>query len=94
MESLPLTGSATVDRWFALLGIVMSAASTVASALNARIRSALDMGEEVPTPFLYLALVANYAALNVDKAAQLHRLLKGGKVVVTRVDVSDKGGAL
>jgi hypothetical protein len=40
----------------------------------------------VPVPFLWLTLFVNYLALNMDKAAQLHRLLKGGSVTVTRID--------
>jgi hypothetical protein len=82
---MPVTGNARVDHWFAVIGIVMTSASTAASILNAKVRAVLDAGEEVPVVFLGFALAMNYAALNIDKAAQIHRLLKGGKVVVTRV---------
>lgn len=85
MEPLPLTGNAILDHWLAILGLVMSVSSTAASFLNAKVRAVLDAGEEVPGPFVYLALAANYLAINIDKAAQLHRLLKGGAVVVTRI---------
>jgi len=85
MEPMPVTGNAKIDHLFAVVGIVMSIASTAASVLNAKVRGVLDSGDEVPTLFLYLALVANYAALNIDKAAQLHKLLRGGTVVVTRI---------
>jgi hypothetical protein len=85
MDPMPITGNTKVDHLFAIVGIIMSASSTAASILNAKVRAVLDAGEEVPGVFLGLALAMNYAALNIDKAAQIHRLLKGGKVVVTRV---------
>jgi len=85
MDPMPITGNTKVDHLFAIVGIIMSASSTAASILNAKARAVLDAGEEVPVVFLGLALAMNYAALNSDKAAQIHRLLKGGKVVVTRV---------
>lgn len=85
MTPLPLTGNATLDHYLALVGVVVTVASASATFLNAKIRAALDAGEAVPSAFLYLALIANYAAVNIDKAAQLHRLLRGEKVVVTRV---------
>jgi hypothetical protein len=92
MEPMPVTGNPKIDHWLAVLGLVMSVSSTAASLLNARIRSALDMGEQVPALFVWLGLVVNYLAMNIDKAAQLHRLLKGGEVVVTRVGTIAKGG--
>jgi hypothetical protein len=85
MDPMPITGNTKVDHLFAIVGIIMSASSTAASILNAKVRAVLDAGEEVPVVFLGLALAMNYAALNIDKAAQIHKLLKGGKVVVTRV---------
>jgi hypothetical protein len=85
MDPMPITGNTKVDHLFAIVGIIMSASSTAASILNAKVRAVLDAGEEVPVVFLGFALAMNYAALNIDKAAQIHRLLKGGKVVVTRV---------
>jgi len=87
-----VTGNPTLDRWFTILGIILTSASTAASILNAKIRAVLDAGDEVPMPFLGLALVLNYAAFNIDKAAQLHKLIKGEKVVVTRVG-GEKGEA-
>jgi len=86
MESMPITGNAKIDHFFTIIGIVMSVASTAASVLNAKVRGVLDAGEEVPVPFLWMTLCVNYLALNMDKTAQLHRLLKGGSVVVTRID--------
>lgn len=84
--AMPVTGNAKVDHFFAIVGLVMTMASTAASILNAKVRAVLDAGDEVPVVFLGLALAMNYAALNIDKAAQIHKLLKGGKVVVTRVN--------
>lgn len=86
MDPMPVTGNVKVDHFFAIVGVVMSVASTAASVLNAKVRGVLDAGEEVPKAFLWLALCVNYLALNMDKAAQIHRLLKGGSVVVTRVE--------
>lgn len=83
---MPITGNKKVDHLFAVIGIVMSVSSTAASVLNAKVRGVLDAGEEVPVAFLWLALGVNYLALNMDKTAQLHRLLKGGAVVVTRIE--------
>jgi hypothetical protein len=86
MEPMPITGNAKIDHLFTIIGLVMSVSSTAASVLNAKVRGVLDAGEEVPTPFLWLTLCVNYLALNMDKTAQLHRLLKGGAVVVTRIE--------
>lgn len=88
MESMPVTGNPFVDHWLAVIGIVMSVSSAVASFFNGKVRAVLDAGEVVPVPFLYITLIANYLALNMDKAAQIHRLLRGGKVVVTRVEAN------
>jgi hypothetical protein len=85
MEPTLVTGNATLDKCFAVVGLVMSVSSTAASVLNAKVRSTLDVGEEVPPLFLYLSLAVNYLALNIDKAAQVHRLLRGESVVVTKV---------
>lgn len=85
MDAMPVTGNPTLDHWLAILGIVMSVSSTAASVINAKIRTALDEGHEIPALFLYTALAANYLALNVDKAAQLHKLLRGHPMVVTKI---------
>lgn len=84
-SSMPITGNAKIDHFFTIVGLVMSASSTAASVLNAKVRATLDAGDDVPRPFLYLALILNYAAFNIDKAAQLHKLLRGDIVVMTRV---------
>ena len=83
--TVPVTGNATLDHWLAVFGLVTSIASTAASILNGKIRAALDAGEEIPALFLWLGLAVNTVALNVDKAAQMQKLLKGSAVVVTRV---------
>lgn len=89
---LPVTGNAKLDHYLAIIGIVSTVASTLASALNAKVRSTLDAGDEVPRAFLYLALAANYGAMNVDKAAQVHKLLRGCAVVVTKVGAAKADG--
>lgn len=90
MEPLLVTGNATLDHWLAILGIVMSVSSTAASVLNGKIRAALDEGDEIPALFLYAGLVINTVALNVDKASQMNRLIKGGSVSVTKVAAKKK----
>lgn len=85
MDSMPVTGNATLDHWLAIVGLVTSISSTAASVLNAKIRAALDEGEVVPVLFLYVALIVNTVAFNIDKAAQMQRLIKGGAVSVTKV---------
>lgn len=82
---MPVTGNATLDHWLAILGLVMSVSSAAASFLNGKIRVVLDEGEDVPALFLYLALAVNVVAFNIDKAAQMQKLLRGGSVIVTRV---------
>ena len=82
---VPVTGNPTLDHWLAVIGLVMSVASAVASVINAKVRSALDEGHEIPSLFLYTALAANYLAVNVDKAAQLHKMLRGHPVAVTQI---------
>lgn len=88
MEPALVTGNATVDHWLAVAGMVVTVASGIAAVLNAKIRAALDAGDDVPAVFLYVALVVNTVAVNIDKAAQMQRLLRGGSVVVTRVDAN------
>lgn len=86
MEETPLvTGNPRLDHYLAIIGLVMSMASAAASFINSKVRSVLDAGEDVPPLFLYAALAANYLAFNVDKAAQLHRLLRGHKMEITRI---------
>lgn len=92
-QIVPVTGNPTLDHWLAVLGIVMSVSSTAASLLNGKIRAALDEGHEIPALFLYTALVVNTVALNVDKAAQMQKLLKGGAVTVTKVAAKPEGEA-
>lgn len=82
---VPVTGNATLDHWLTIAGMVVTGASAAAGVLNAKIRSALDEGAEVPSIFLYAGLVLNTLAVNVDKAAQMQKLLKGGSVTVTKV---------
>ena len=82
---MPVTGNAKLDHWFTIIGMVVTVASTAATVLNAKIRAALDEGDEVPALFLYAGLIINTLAVNVDKAAQMQKLLKGGAVSVTKV---------
>ena len=82
---VPVTGNPTLDHWLAVIGLVMSVASAVASVINAKVRTALDEGYEIPALFLYTGLAANYCAFNVDKAAQIHRMLRGQPVTVVKV---------
>lgn len=77
MESMPVTGNPTLDHYLAILGIVTTLSSAAATFINARLRAALDAREEVPRFFLYLALMVNYAAFNIDKCGQFQRLLSG-----------------
>jgi|GEM_PF-2655481 len=82
---MPVTGNATLDHWMTIIGMVVTVSSAAATVLNAKIRATLDEGEEVPSLFLYAGLLVNTLAVNVDKAAQMQRLLKGGTVSVTKV---------
>jgi hypothetical protein len=89
MESIiPVTGNATLDHWLAIIGIATTLSSAASSFLNTKVRAAIDSGAEIPVAFLYLALVANYAALNIDKCSQLHKLLRGipATVLVVKAD--------
>jgi hypothetical protein len=79
---MPVTGNATLDHWLAILGIVTTLSSAAATFINTKVRAAIDTSEEVPTAFLYLALAANYAAINIDKCSQLHKLLRGEPATV------------
>jgi hypothetical protein len=92
---MPVTGNAKLDHWFALAFMVTNTASILASALNAKVRAAFDAvkddgAADVPKAFLYLALVLNYAAFNIDKAAQLHRILRGADVTVLKLTNEEK----
>ena len=87
------TGNPKVDHALAILGVVVTGASALAGFLNARIRAALDDGSEVPAPFLYMALLCNYLAVNLDKAGQIARRLKGASVTVRKVSKLDAGAA-
>ena len=77
MDAMPVTGNAKLDHYLAILGIVTTLSSAAATFINSKVRAAIDTNAEVPTPFLYLALVVNYAAFNIDKCGQLHKLLRG-----------------
>lgn len=77
MEPKLVTGNATLDHYLTILGIVTTLSSAAATFVNTRLRSAIDAKEEVPKFFLYLALVVNYAAFNIDKCGQVSRLLRG-----------------
>lgn len=91
MESIvPVTGNATLDHYLAILGLVTTLSSAAATFINARVRSAISAGTEIPLPFLYVALVANYAAFNIDKCVQLHKLLRGVPATMLLVDPGDK----
>lgn len=82
------TGNPALDHLIALVGIFTTISSAVASFLNAKIRSALDAGNEtadIPALFLYAGLLANYCAFNIDKAAQIHKMLRGHAVTVVKV---------
>jgi hypothetical protein len=87
------TGNPKIDHLLAILGVVVTASSALAGFLNARIRAALDDGSEVPAPFLYMALLCNYLAVNLDKAGQISRLLKGAPVTVLKVARATAGDA-
>ena len=71
------TGNPKIDHWVGVVGTLVTVASFFAGSLNQKIRLAMDTEGEVPVPFLYAALVLNYLAVNLDKAAQMHKLLKG-----------------
>ncbi len=85
MDPIPQTGNAKLDHYLALAFMVTNTASIAASALNAKIRSAIDSEGEAPKPFIVGALVLNYLAFNIDKAMQMQKLLRGGVVLSTRV---------
>jgi hypothetical protein len=85
MEPIPQTGNPKLDHWLALAFMVTNTASIAASALNAKIRSAIDSEGEAPKPFIVAALVLNYAAFNIDKAMQMQKLLRGHEVVSVRL---------
>jgi hypothetical protein len=92
---MPVTGNPKLDHWLALAFMVTNTASILASALNAKVRAAFDAVQadcaaDVPKPFLYLALALNYAAFNIDKAAQLHRILRGAGVTVLKLSNEEK----
>jgi hypothetical protein len=85
MEPIPQTGNAKLDHYLALAFMVTNTASIAASALNAKIRSAIDSEGEAPKPFIVGALVLNYLAFNIDKAMQMQKLLRGQQAVSVRV---------
>lgn len=60
-----------------LVGVVVPIASIVCSAVNARIRSAVEHGYRVPRWLLVLTATANLTALNLDKVPQMARGYRG-----------------
>jgi len=80
------TGNPKIDHLVGLVGTMVTLASFLAGSLNSKIRSTMDTEGEVPPPFLWAALVLNYAAINLDKAAQMHKLLRGTPVVFMKVN--------
>jgi hypothetical protein len=85
VEPIPQTGNAKLDHYLALAFMVTNTASIVASALNAKIRSAIDSEGEAPKLFVGVAVVLNYVAFNLDKAMQMQKLLRGQSATVLRV---------
>lgn len=79
------TGNPKVDHVVGLVGTVVTLSSIIAGSLNSRIRAALDSEGEVPSLFLYAGIVLNYLAINLDKAAQLSKILRGAEVTVLSV---------
>ncbi len=77
------TGNPRLDHWIGLIGTFVTIASFVAGSLNQRIRSSIDTEGEAPRFFLYAGLVLNYCAINLDKAAQMHKLLRGQPIQKT-----------
>ena len=90
MEPILVTGNAKLDHYLTIIGIVTTLSSMAATFLNAKMRAVVDAGETIPKPFMYVALAANYAALNIDKCAQLHRMLDG-KPMTVMVAKKDEG---
>ena len=85
MEPIPQTGNPQLDHYLAMAFMVTNTASIAASALNAKIRSAIDSEGEAPKAFIVAALVLNYVAFNIDKAMQMQKLLRGVEAVSVRV---------
>lgn len=77
------TGNQKIDHLIGLGGTLVTVASLAAAQLNHKVREAMDSEGEVPDLFLWLALVLNCLALNIDKAAQMQKLLKGQPVKQT-----------
>ena len=84
------TGNEKIDHVIGLISTFVALASFLASSLNSRIRSALDSEGEVPGLFLWVALVLNYLAINLDKAAQMQKLLRGHSVSFMKVNHTNK----
>jgi hypothetical protein len=85
VEPIPQTGNAKLDHYLALAFMVTNTASIAASALNAKIRSAIDSEGEAPKLFVGIGVVLNYLAFNLDKAMQMQKLLRGQQAVSVRV---------
>jgi hypothetical protein len=84
------TGNQKVDHLIGLGGTLVTVASLAAAQLNHKVREAMDSEGEVPDLFLWLALVLNCLALNIDKAAQMQKLLKGHPVKQTIKKVEEE----
>jgi hypothetical protein len=82
---MPVTGNAQIDHWLAILGIAVTAASTAATFLNAKIREAIDAEGSAPKLFLWLGVIVNTLAFNADKVSQMQKLLNGHEVTVIMV---------
>lgn len=92
MEPIPQTGNPKLDHYLALAFMVTNTASIAASALNAKIRAAIDSEGEVPSLFLWAALVLNYFGFNIDKAMQMQKLLRGQSATVLKVATAPAAG--
>lgn len=71
------TGNPGVDRVIGLAGTFVTVCSFVAGSLNQKIRATMDSEGEAPRLFLWIALALNLCAVNLDKAVQMQKLLKG-----------------
>jgi len=87
---MPVTGNAKLDHYLTIIGIAVTLASGAATFINAKVRAAIDSEGEVLSPFLYLALIVNVLALNIDKATQMSKILRGKSVAV--ITVRNEGG--
>jgi hypothetical protein len=80
------TGNAKLDHIIGLVGTLVTLSSLLAGALNSRIRASIASEGEVFAPFLYLSLLVNVLAINIDKATQMSKLIRGKPVKVLDVE--------